>query len=260
MSIGIYKIKNTINNKCYIGQSVDIEKRFYMHKHFYHKDSYIDQEIHLQGLENFEFSIIELCEKDELDQKEIYYIENYNSFYPNGYNLTKGGQTYDGKCLTSSFTEEEVRFIRTCYRDQTYSSAAEIQRLFFPDKDRHAVAKIYNGQERLEIMPEVYIENYFYSPTDSYQNGEHNASSKLKEYDVLKMRVMYSIMPRNNIIEYYQDKYSERAIVSIISGQNWKYLPLYKKREKRWLFPDNWTALQIEDFKIWKELILNEFK
>lgn len=220
MSIGIYKITNNLNGKIYIGQSIDIEKRFYMHKHFYHKDSYIDQEINKYGIYNFEFSIIELCSKEELDQKEIYYIAFYNSFYPNGYNLTKGGQTHDGRCLTSSFTEEEVTFIRQCYRDQTYSSAAEIQRLFFPDKDRHAVAKIYNGQERLEIMPEVYIENYFYSPTSSYQNGENNASSKLKEYDVLKMRVMYSIMPRNDIIEYYKNKYSERAVVSIISGQN----------------------------------------
>lgn len=220
MSIGIYKITNLLNNKHYIGQSINIENRFYMHKNFYHKDSYVDQEINKYGLNNFEFTIIELCEKYELDEKEIYYIQNYNSLYPNGYNLTPGGQTYNGKCLTSSFTTEEVAFIRQCYRDQTYSSAAEIQRLFFPDKDRHAVAKIYNGQERLEIMPEVYIENYFYSPTLSYQNGENNASSKLKEYDVLKMRVMYSIMPRNDIIEYYKDKYSERAIVSIISGQN----------------------------------------
>jgi predicted GIY-YIG superfamily endonuclease len=35
MNTGIYLITNTINNKCYIGQAVDINRRFNEHKTFH---------------------------------------------------------------------------------------------------------------------------------------------------------------------------------------------------------------------------------
>ena len=43
------------------------------------------------GLENFVVSIIELCPVEELDEKEIYYIDLYDTYH-HGYNSTPGGQ------------------------------------------------------------------------------------------------------------------------------------------------------------------------
>lgn len=40
MTCGIYCIRNKINNNKYIGQSVNIEKRFETHKHFLNKNSH----------------------------------------------------------------------------------------------------------------------------------------------------------------------------------------------------------------------------
>lgn len=45
------------------------------------------------GLENFSFEILEQCKIDKLSEKEIFYIEKYNS-YKNGYNQTLGGEGY----------------------------------------------------------------------------------------------------------------------------------------------------------------------
>ena len=75
---GIYKITNKINNKSYIGQSKDIQRRWKEHiKHS--KDIHDTQVIYLAirkyGLENFKFSIVEECALESLDEKEIYYIE-----------------------------------------------------------------------------------------------------------------------------------------------------------------------------------------
>ena len=89
MSCGIYKIQNLINHKIYIGQSVNIEKRLSVHKSS--KDNcYIHNAIQKYGIMNFDFSIVESCPKQELDEKEIYYIKKYNSLIPNGYNMTPG--------------------------------------------------------------------------------------------------------------------------------------------------------------------------
>lgn len=94
--VGIYKITNKINGKCYIGQSIHIEKRWWAHKHdaFLKGGSTYDyplyQSMRKYGLNNFAFEVIEECSVEELNEKEIHYIKYFNSF-GNGYNQGPGG-------------------------------------------------------------------------------------------------------------------------------------------------------------------------
>lgn len=85
--IGIYKITNKINNKIYIGQSVHIHRRFL--EHCRNNKTAIDAAIAEYGKENFLFEIIEECSKEELNQKEQYWIQYYNSVVPYGYNVVE---------------------------------------------------------------------------------------------------------------------------------------------------------------------------
>lgn len=94
--IGIYKIENKINGKIYIGQSVCIENRWKQHIRELNKDSHKNQHLlsswKKYGQENFDFDIICICNSDELDEKEIYYIDLYKTYnYKYGYNMTIGG-------------------------------------------------------------------------------------------------------------------------------------------------------------------------
>lgn len=91
--IGIYKIENLLNGKVYIGQSVNIEKRWQDHKNRAksHTASYtITNAMNKYGIDNFSFEVIEQCPIEELDSKEQYWIAYYDS-YKNGYNETIGG-------------------------------------------------------------------------------------------------------------------------------------------------------------------------
>ena len=94
---GIYCITNKINNKKYIGQSKNIYKRWKQHKNKIksNDNNYLYNAIRLYGLENFSFEIIEECSIDELNEREIYYI-NYFDSYNNGYNSTYGGDGSSG--------------------------------------------------------------------------------------------------------------------------------------------------------------------
>ena len=92
----IYKITNKINNKCYIGQTIkNYEERFRQHQLNYTKE-YFSQIVLYQafkkyGIENFNFEPIEEVEKNQLDEREKYWIKYYDSYY-NGYNSTLGGR------------------------------------------------------------------------------------------------------------------------------------------------------------------------
>lgn len=88
----IYIIRNRINEKVYIGQSVNAAERFIKHcKPSAAKDnSLIDKAIQKYGADNFWFEILE-HDVEPYNDREKFWIETYNSIAPNGYNLLRGG-------------------------------------------------------------------------------------------------------------------------------------------------------------------------
>lgn len=112
----IYKITNKLNGKCYIGQTTNkkgVRGRYYAagssnseRVYLYHKRQkelghYYNDHL-LKSLEKYGFEAFEVCEvfdtamsKEELNEKEIYYINYFDSFN-NGYNMNKGGEGSTG--------------------------------------------------------------------------------------------------------------------------------------------------------------------
>ena len=141
--IGIYKIENLINGKIYIGQSTNIKKRWREHKQIPFRQSNsaqgpkqfpLYQAFLKYGLENFDFSIIEECTIDKLDEREIYWISYYNSYIKDGnkgYNLTRGGDGH--KSLPTNIIEQIKKFWKQGY------TTGEIEKLI--NKDKHIVIK-----------------------------------------------------------------------------------------------------------------------
>lgn len=95
--IGIYKITNMENGKCYIGQSRDIEARWQKHLSAYKSspDWELYRAFKKYGISKFTFEIVEECQIEELNEREIYWIAQYDSFN-NGYNMTLGGEACNG--------------------------------------------------------------------------------------------------------------------------------------------------------------------
>lgn len=86
----IYIIKNDINEHVYIGQtSRDITIRW--KEHVRGTNQIINRAIQKYGIEHFWVEQIEECSDSLLDEKERYWINQYNSFNK-GYNATSGGQ------------------------------------------------------------------------------------------------------------------------------------------------------------------------
>lgn len=104
---GIYKITNLINGKSYIGQSINIKRRIKEHMRDYLKFDYaIYKAIRKYGIGNFSFDILCECKKDELDDLEIKYINEFRSYGrfsdSKGYNETLGGKGLVGYYLTAT--------------------------------------------------------------------------------------------------------------------------------------------------------------
>lgn len=93
----IYGIKNLINEKIYVGKSINVKLRKKAHENSFIRKQAVN--IHLQravdkyGIENFAFIILEEVTLDNINEKEQYWIKYFKSYDENlGYNKTMGGE------------------------------------------------------------------------------------------------------------------------------------------------------------------------
>jgi group I intron endonuclease len=184
--IGIYKITNKKNNKIYIGQSVNIERRLQEHKQ--KRNVTIDDYINVLGSENFDFEVVEECKIEDLDKKEKFYISLYDS-QNNGYNIQEGGfnsskGSNNGRAL---LTEEDVVTIRKAYSNHenpidVYNS------LKHTGISKSSFQAVWQGRSWSDIMPEVYTlenKNFYIKQMSKKYN------SMFSKEEVIKYRKYY---------------------------------------------------------------------
>lgn len=108
----IYKITNKVNGKVYIGQTVgDIKARWRKHKNLHKYPSCsptaINHAIVKYGENNFTVEkVATAISLEELNQKEIQFIAEYNCVVPNGYNIETGGDVV-------LFTQQQRRRLKS---------------------------------------------------------------------------------------------------------------------------------------------------
>lgn len=104
----IYKIECNINNKIYIGQtSIGFDERYKGDLEKYTHNLELKKDIKRYGMDNFNITkVLDKAEtKNELDEKEVYWIDYFNS-YIDGYNKNIGG--------TGSIQENKSIILKTC--------------------------------------------------------------------------------------------------------------------------------------------------
>ena len=118
MKSGIYKI--TINNKLYVGYAKNFEKRKNKHYKMLIDKKHINPYLQNSFIKynEFNFDIIEECAEDELEEKEMFWIKELDTFEGDGYNLTAGG----GGFLGGIHTEEAKRKISEAGKGRTLSA------------------------------------------------------------------------------------------------------------------------------------------
>lgn len=201
-SSGIYVIRNKCNGKCYIGQSLDIHRRTNKHlndlvnnKHY---NDYLQNAWNKYGSENFEFCVVELCDGSVLSEREIKYIQEYDS-YLNGYNLTTGGEGTSGYTLTKEDIEKlklsskclwhrvvllNTREVFECISDAHLVYGADKTSIGMCCKNSRLSAGTYNNQRLVWAYYDDYkkmTERDIYSKISQAQRkraGANNTSSK----------------------------------------------------------------------------------
>ena len=233
--IGIYKITKISNGKSYIGQSNNIERRFKEHQQK-GVSSRIPLDIAIQkyGIHAFTYEILEECSLNELNEREQYWI-NYYDTINNGYNCLPGGeqQTTGENNGHSKLTETDIIAIRKAYAN--HQKQREVYEKYKDIISFSYFQNIWQGQSWSHIMPEVFTqENKDYY---IYQNsiGSKSAFAQFTDNEVINIRKRYVNESAKQIYQDYKDKVSYQTFQAMLWGRSYKTLPIYKKKEKKWI-------------------------
>ena len=207
----IYKITNTKEQKFYIGQTRTHRKNKNKYRLFGYigrfKDhiseainntkkkqcTYLNNSIRIDK-EYFIVELLETCKINILDEREIYYIEKYNSIYPNGYNLTSGGKTTKYIKIENN---EEFKNIKKRGREFNYKHSNETK-----EKMKNSLENIKDYLKLIASTKEN--KNRVSNIIKKYYDDQK--IKNLLEFDLSKDYTEYikEIKDKNNIVYSYK--------------------------------------------------------
>ena len=188
--IGIYLIRNKINGHCYIGQSMDIARRWRSHRNSAenNENSPLYRAMRKYGTKNFKIYEIDRCDYFSLPEREKYWISFYNTYKnkKNGYNQTPGGEC----CGNRKYNEELI--IETYKRFGTLTKTSKLLNL-----DVGLIRKILlkNGI-KIKESAEMQREKAF----------------KISAYDENK-KLIKTFTGTNDCAKWILDNYPERTVM-----------------------------------------------
>jgi len=186
----IYIAINLINNKSYIGQTIqDLNLRIYQHIYFSKNPKCkFARALNKYGANNFKWGVLEdNISYEDLNAKEIYYIKNYDTYY-NGYNSTKGG---------SSEYKNSRYFLITLYRPDIGEISGTMTEL----------SKL-TGLSTTSIS-ELYTEKY-----DILKSSKYILSKNKDKYNELLESITFRKSKKRTIKKYYLLKDNQIIIES----------------------------------------------
>lgn len=195
---GVYQILNKVNGKVYIGSSVTVHGRITTHKRHLLLNKHVNKKLQFAynkyGIDNFEYSVLEYCDKDVLLQTEQKYLDmldiknNYN-ICPLAGNTTGYKWTEEHRAKNEAGMVEKAKKIRLALigHKHTEETKAKVsaagkgklrseetkQKMRKPKSDTHK-ANISKGQTGMKHTPER---------VQNIKDGKRKALESKKGYD-----------------------------------------------------------------------------
>lgn len=207
----IYIIRNKINNKVYIGQSKNAYRRFTAHKTaaktgHYKNRSLLYEAMQKYGIDKF---FMEIIEKQivNYNEREQYWIQQYNSIVPNGYNILPGGEQYP------NFKGIEAPDAAVKSLEILNAIINDLQNTLTPQTD---LAKKYNVS--INTIHGINKGSTYFNNNLNYPLRKEKIIRKLNKEDILQIQKL--LKEEKETIVFIAEKFnvSENTINSINKG------------------------------------------
>lgn len=162
----IYVIRNTVNSKVYIGQTrTSVEQRWREHlRHAQYGYQVINRAMKKYGIDKFYVETLEIYSIGLLDEREMYYIDSFNSTDKSkGYNVSIGGNTPRFKRKTLSISDLVDMYVNKKFTLEEIANKYEVSRYIITTELTNAGVTIRDRHEscsKFKSIPIDVLEKY----------------------------------------------------------------------------------------------------
>lgn len=202
----VYLLTNLVNGKMYVGQTIrTLERRLKEHAE---ADSLIGKAIREFGIENFSGEVLETCQtKNQLNEREIFWIAKLNCKVPNGYNVKDGGSFQTNRKKKSGEKLNLGKTLRDLRKNLHLSQEQVAEKLNIP---RTALVAIESDKrtifaEELKNFAELYnvsLDEIMYGTPQIAD--ENNISHLVKKFSALSTSAQTEILNFIDFKTHYQ--------------------------------------------------------
>ena len=215
----IYKFTNNINGHSYIGQTINPKSRYQDHLGRVKKNTGLDTAIAKYGAENFSYEVLYETPalpcyqvKELLNEKEIYYINKYDT-YNNGYNQTLGGKGTVG--MPCSEKSKEFRKWYNAHRNELLSDETReklrINAILNKDKMHSVEARKKMSDKNIFIQKS---EESIQKMKDSLKGRSTRQGVKINFYDGDELIKQFD--SRKECFAYFEKQISKSTIKNML--------------------------------------------
>jgi group I intron endonuclease len=173
----IYKITNKVTGKCYVGQTRSHRLNHGKYRPFGHlgrfrdhiseansnkpnQSRYLNSSLLKHGSDNFMCEKLITCKVDELDEYEVKYISELNTKFPNGYNLTDGGQGR-GALKGEKIVLDETQLVKPEVKEKVPLKKSDFTKKLISDRLKEALSSAEHRNEMMKSAQEQHLSKKF---------------------------------------------------------------------------------------------------
>jgi hypothetical protein len=225
----IYKITSP-SGKVYVGQTIrSFEKRMQEHKSKFSGCTYLKRAIQKYG-DEMKYEIIEEdVPQQHIDEREIYWINHFNSLAPHGYNLGTGGHYERGYTQEAKDNMRNATIKSKIEKNGYLGRVEKDGNLFYP-KAQNNCTKIFlsNGgfrtkEECIEVLKEYTKDPDNFIKVDS--------PYKRKDGSVLKRCEKWTVKYKNVYLGDYETE-----------AKGWEVIEMYQRDPEKFVKPERITT------------------
>jgi group I intron endonuclease len=230
---GIYGIYNTVTDKYYIGQSVNIKKRWNKHVSSLSRNSHYNIKLQRSwnnyGSSAFILLILEVCKSEVLTSREQHYIDLHLAV-SNGYNLLEKADNSIGWWKNKRRSDSTKQKLSLINLGKTHSEATKLKiKLTCISKNLRPIqtraGQVNTTEQNVKIsssITELWKDPQYRQKISFANSGEKSNFARLTEPDVLS--ILSSTDSEYDLALRYS--VSKRHIKNIKNGKSWAYLQL----------------------------------
>jgi group I intron endonuclease len=208
----IYRITNKVNDKRYIGQTIQsLQRRFNQHCK---GKSVLSSAIRKYGKDNFIVEELAIAKSlEELNGLEKQYIIENNCIAPLGYNLQKGGNTAKA---TENTKKKLSASIKAMWKDKDYRNkmCESMKSIQHSEHNKNRLRTLFAGHQHSPSSKQKISQKV---------RGSANANSKLNELDIKFIRHWKSVGGRSKDI--YTCFYISKSLFhAIVNKECWRHV------------------------------------